>query len=145
MDYIYVAGSKKVELAHYGREGMKWYQRIFGSVDPRAKYNRENIANATDDELRAFINRKNLEKQYLDNAATKGLVDRVVETVENKVVEKIGSELAGVINGKVMNVVDKLRARPVTQNNSQNNNQVNNRGNGQPNNQNPGQQRRRNR
>lgn len=26
------------ELMHYGRKGMKWYQHIFGAIDPRAKY-----------------------------------------------------------------------------------------------------------
>lgn len=35
------------ELKHYGRLGMKWYQHIFGILDPRAKYSRRTSSNKT--------------------------------------------------------------------------------------------------
>lgn len=84
------------ELMHYGRKGMKWYQHIFGEIDKRAAYasaklkaasekakaNREAerlverdkktvssakaLRSLSTDELKARIDRLNLEKQYKD-------------------------------------------------------------------------------
>lgn len=98
-----------LHLAHHGRKGMKWYQHIFGDVDPRAEYKvggtnirgektygTKNIHEATDKELRDQINRKNLENEYLNkvNPKHEGACQKMLSKVGNKLMEKAAEEVA---------------------------------------------------
>ena len=92
-------------FAHFGRDGMKWYQHIFGKFQPQAKYaggESEKSSSQTssqkkekapshkkmsNEEIKKRIDRLTLEKQYLDltrDTRTKGkkLVDRILDLFE---------------------------------------------------------------
>lgn len=119
MSAVYEAVERGTKLEHSGRKGMKWYQHIFGEQDDRAAYNKKgngesssghegasraynkhNISEASDTELRDFIQRKNLEKQYLgivNPEKPKGMVSRIMTRAGDTLVQKIGDKIGNAV------------------------------------------------
>lgn len=110
-----------MHIAHHGRKGMKWYQHIFGALDPRAEYKvgrmkndgtrtygTKNIKNATDDELRQQINRKNLESEYLSkvNPRHEGVCRKILSKVGSKLIDKAAGEITDRATTFVKNAID---------------------------------------
>lgn len=83
-------------LAHYGRKGMKWYEHIFGRLQGHAKYAKDgatkksrNYKKLSDEDLRKDIERKKLEKEYLEltretRTTGKRLVKRALDLLEDE-------------------------------------------------------------
>lgn len=136
MSRVIVTADQTAELAHSGRKGMKWYQHIFGEEDSRAaynhgsgsdakgtnsttdgdkakrNYNKFNISKASDKELQDYIQRKNLEEQYLNKAFPKTAVQRILSRAGDTLIQNIGDATANVAYnlGKraVTNTLDKI-------------------------------------
>lgn len=116
------------ELRHYGVIGMKWgvrrYQNKDGSLTPAGKkhyaqssaehhpdytkaHDRKSVKTMSDAELRARLNRLNMEKQY--SQLSKSDVDRGRKYLKN--VAKAGTTVAAITSTglTIYNNIDKIR------------------------------------
>lgn len=114
-------------IAHYGREGMKWYQHIFGKFQEHAKYNKEkralkkgekkqkkeeqkdlsnkikqtlkknNYKKLSNEELKNRIERMKVEKEYLDLA-------KDTRTKGKKFIDGIAELSTDILKGSVKNI-----------------------------------------
>lgn len=113
MGTVYVSRDDTRAIAHFGRRGMKWGQHIFGESDPRATYNRKTIKNASNEELREFISRKQLEKQYLEASGSAGAIHKLLAKVENTLIEKAGQAIGGKIFEATSNALSSIGNKQV--------------------------------
>lgn len=96
----------ETELKHYGRLGMKWYQRIFTSGDrgSTASTNRARalardpkaLSEMSDAEIRDLTNRLNMERQIRDvyGKTSPGAVKRTLDGIKKRVGETLVREIS---------------------------------------------------
>lgn len=127
---------KSDAIQHYGRLGMKWYQNIFtkpGTAKKRPKNSSDDddskkkktpasraaqVKSLSDDELRAFNNRVQLERKYLEltapkKSAGKKFIESVFADASKQVATKYTAKYMGVLVESIEEYIKSGNMEPV--------------------------------
>ena len=114
---------KSDTIQHYGRLGMKWYQNIFTKPGTAKKKKTpasraEQVKSLSDDELKAFNNRIQLERKYLEltapkKSAGKKFIESVFADASKQVATKYTAKYMGVLVESIEEYIKSGNMEPV--------------------------------
>ena len=114
---------KSDTIQHYGRLGLKWYQNIFTKPGTAKKKKTPasraaQVKSLSDDELRAFNNRVQLERKYLEltapkKSAGKKFIESVFADASKQVATKYTAKYMGVLVESIEEYIKSGNMEPV--------------------------------
>lgn len=114
---------KSDTIQHYGRLGMKWYQNIFTKPGTAKKKKTpasraDQVKLLSDDELKAFNNRIQLERKYLEltapkKSAGKKFIESVFADASKQVATKYTAKYMGVLVESIEEYIKSGNMEPV--------------------------------